>query len=44
MIVDEVPIDSIFIKSIESGDTGQEKGGTQKFLIVELHSTVRNGL
>ena len=43
MIMDKVSVHSNFILSLESGDTKQEKGGTQKFLTVDVHSTTRNG-
>lgn len=39
MIMDKVSVHSNFILSLESGDTRQEKGGTQKFLAVDAHST-----
>jgi hypothetical protein len=39
MIMDKVSVNSNFILSLESGETGQEKGGTQKFLAVDAHST-----
>ena len=42
MIMDKVSVRSNFILSLESGDTRQEKGGTQEFLAVDAHSTTRN--
>ena len=42
MIMDKVSVHSNFILSLESGDTRQEKGGTQKFLTVEVRSAARN--
>lgn len=43
MIMDKVSVHSKFILSLESGDTRQEKGGTQKSLAVDVHATIRNG-
>ena len=42
MIMDKVSVHSNFLLSLESGDTRQKKGGTQKFLVVDAHSTTRN--
>lgn len=42
MMIDKGSVHSNLILSLESGDTRQEKGGTQKFLTVEIHSAVRN--
>ncbi len=42
MIMDKVSVHSNSILSLESGDTKQEKGGTQEFLAVDAHSTTRN--
>jgi len=42
MIMDKVSVHSNFALNLESGDTRQEKGGTQEFLVVDAHSTTRN--
>ena len=42
MIGNEVFVESKLIMNLVSGDTKQKKGGTQKFLTVEVRSAVRN--
>ncbi|MGV9102569.1 MAG: hypothetical protein ACOC38_13430 [Promethearchaeia archaeon] len=44
MTVDKAPASSRAEKYLDGGDAGQEKGGTQKFQAILVHSLMRGGL